>query len=174
MSWHLNVATKGLLRSPILRYTVFVLITIHTLIWILLKANVHGPYSPGLWARSKKQSCIDQAKSFRPSEGDMLSLMRRGRSRPSVAPDGPVLASSNWEGLANETHAGTNDWCCWPFFIYHKYWNNPYMATTRSLCTGFLQGSAETYLGPPVAIMSSAIAWLEERSSPITITQTTQ
>lgn len=52
-------------------------------------------------------TCAEYAASVQPTPGELTDLLGyQQKELPEVASNSPVLAASNWEGLANQQHAG--------------------------------------------------------------------
>lgn len=55
----------------------------------------------------KAKTCAEQAAAAQPPEKEVSSLLgHQLRQLPATGAGSPVLAASNWEGLANQQHAG--------------------------------------------------------------------
>jgi hypothetical protein len=52
------------------------------------------------------RSCARIASSYEPAADEIASLLQTERPLPQIHHNSTVLASSNWEGFANERHAG--------------------------------------------------------------------
>jgi hypothetical protein len=55
----------------------------------------------------KSLTCAEQAAAAEPSEQEVSALLRpKLRPLPATDSSSPVLAASNWEGVASKEHAG--------------------------------------------------------------------
>jgi hypothetical protein len=95
----------AMLSLPIVRYTICLLVTVLLALWFIIKgAPKTSPISAQRFSRQR--NCLEEAQLHVPSDDEISSLLRRGRPLPSIDPSSPILAHSNWEGVANASHAG--------------------------------------------------------------------